>query len=613
MIKLERFSEPFSRTGNIAADGFRRLLGSPAQDQLQTVLREAIQNSIDASLPGRGPEVLIRLRTLSEEQRDVLRRRIFQEIPEEVERIGLSLSKANLRVLEICDFNTKGLGGPTSGDEAAAGGESLDFVNFMRNVGVARDASHSGGTYGYGKTSLYAASACSTILVDSLTTFRGAATRRFMGCHLGNAFDALVGDGKRKRFTGRHWWGLGDGDNSIDPVSDSGAEELAASLGMPARERGRSGTSIMILDLIEEDAEDARNMEHHIREILLWYFWPRLVRTAPQDRKLGLRLEIEGENMVIPAPENFPPLDRFASAMEDLRNNRGVQVVSSKRPKRELGRLVVSKGLRADRYASSLATASQIPSQACHIALMRPVELVVKYIEGQPYDDRSLEWAGVFICSDDDEIEAAFAMSEPPAHDDWIPDSLPDTRAKYFVRSALRELKKVADQYAAPPMQVSPRDGEKGPSLASTAMQMGRLLDAVSGRGPGRKNHRASRHGGTRLSLSRPEFVRLGLDGTGEKYAVFEAELKNDGKNENLHLNVEAYLVVDGGRTNSEDLPADFMTTILGTSFGECEQWVPGRSLVPVGKASGVIRVWVSVPEEAAVAVRLRFVAGEER
>ncbi len=48
MSLLELFSEPFARTGNIAADGFKKLLGCPAQDLLQTVLRESIQNSIDA-------------------------------------------------------------------------------------------------------------------------------------------------------------------------------------------------------------------------------------------------------------------------------------------------------------------------------------------------------------------------------------------------------------------------------------------------------------------------------------------------------------------------------------------------------------------------------------
>lgn len=68
MSLLELFSEPFARTGNIAADGFKKLLGCPAQDLLQTVLRESIQNSIDAGRLGKGPTIHVRYRTLTSEQ-----------------------------------------------------------------------------------------------------------------------------------------------------------------------------------------------------------------------------------------------------------------------------------------------------------------------------------------------------------------------------------------------------------------------------------------------------------------------------------------------------------------------------------------------------------------
>lgn len=49
-----------------------------------------------------------------------------------------------------------------------------------------------------------------------------------------------------------------------------------------------------------------------------------------------------------------------------------------------------------------------------HVALMRPAELVVRYLEGRPAPDEDREWAGVFRCSDEPDIETAFANSEPP-------------------------------------------------------------------------------------------------------------------------------------------------------------------------------------------------------
>ena len=54
MTLIHLHSEPFSRDGNIAADGAARLLGQPALSPLELVIRESIQNSWDASLEIKG-------------------------------------------------------------------------------------------------------------------------------------------------------------------------------------------------------------------------------------------------------------------------------------------------------------------------------------------------------------------------------------------------------------------------------------------------------------------------------------------------------------------------------------------------------------------------------
>lgn len=610
MIRLDLFSEPFAKTGNIAADGFKRLLGCPAQDLLQTVLREAIQNSIDAARLGSGPSLLIRYRTLTPEQYSVLRKCILVHLPqgEQTQKdISASIGKKSLKVLEICDFNSTGLGGPTSGDVASDEGDVLDFVNFLRNVGVARDKHQGGGTYGYGKTSLYAMSACSTIIVDSQTTYDEQPVRRFMGCHLGSAFDANTVDGKRKRFTGRHWWGVSDGDGGIDPLTRYPAAEMAASLGMPVREQGNMGTSILILDPHIEDGNDFRPVNHYIQETILWNFWPRLAASTPEDKKLSIRIEIEGCEIPLPAPEQFPPLDHFASAITAYRKGCDVEIISSEKPKKNLGSLVIVRGLCANRTGPSLDKLSVIPQQSCHIALMRPVELVVKYVKGNPYSDSRFEWAGVFICSSEDDVESAFAMSEPPAHDDWIPDNLPDRKAKIYVRGALRRIEQAAYNYAVPVFQNAMDGRERSPSLAHTAAFLGRLLGTVSGKGPGKpksatrtlsKNHE--------LSISPPQFLRLEIDQEKRRCAIFEAEFKNDGADVSLNLQAESYLVVDGAISDGGGLPTEYETMVISMSLVGTNELING-SAIKVGIASGTVRIVVLSPPEAAVGVRLRF------
>lgn len=610
MTRLELFSEPFAKTGNIAADGFKRLLGCPAQDLLQTVLRESIQNSIDAARLGHGPSLIIRFRTLTSQQRVALRSHALADLPQGDQtrsEMAASIGKDHLKVLEICDFNSTGLGGPTAGDVASDCTEALDFVNFMRNVGVARDTHHGGGTYGYGKTSLYAMSACSTILVDSQTTCEGQPVRRFMGCHLGSAFDGDAADGKRKRFTGRHWWGVSDGEGGIDPLTGDSAAKIATSLGMPDRETRNTGTTILILDPYIEEGDEARPIDHYIQETILWNFWPRLTASTPEDKKLSIRVEIEGDEVPLPIPEAFPPFDLFASAMVAYRENHDVEIIKSERPKKNLGKLVIKKGLRADRSGLALEELSIIPKQANHIALMRPVELVVKYVQGNPFPDTRFEWAGVFICSDEDEVESAFALSEPPAHDDWIPDNLPDRSAKTFVRVALKRIESIASGYATPVLPPSTGGGERGPSLASTATRLGRLLDSVSGKGPGKPKPAVRAHSGRKeLSISPARFIRLEIDELNRRCAIFEADIQNDEADNSLELLAESHLVADGAIADDEDLPSGYETRVIRMSLeGSSESTTD--SIIRVGTKSGTIRISALSPPEAAVGIRLRL------
>ena len=78
--RLGLHSERYGSTGNIG-ENFQRLLGAPSLDPLQTVIREAVQNVADAALPSTGPEIRIRLRQLTADQRDCLDSRVLCALP----------------------------------------------------------------------------------------------------------------------------------------------------------------------------------------------------------------------------------------------------------------------------------------------------------------------------------------------------------------------------------------------------------------------------------------------------------------------------------------------------------------------------------------------------
>lgn len=609
MSSLQLFSEPFARTGNMAAEGFRRLLGRPTLELLPTVLREAIQNVLDAATGVIGPTVRIRVRTLSADQITALRERILSEMPDtDATRAGIAaaIRKPELRVLEICDFGTEGLSGPTRADAPHDGEEPLNFVNFLRNVGAARDTHHGGGTYGYGKSSLYAMSSCATIVVDSQTRVAGRPERRLMACHLGAAFDAAGDDGIRRRYTGRHWWGVREDEGSIEPAVGSSAATLAGALGMPNRDERDTGTSILVIDPLL--GGDLQSSIEDIVEIILWNFWPRMAASTAAERKLCVEVELEGRRIEVPCPEEFPPLDLFAAALADHRAGNGsLKAVRCGNPKKFLGSIAIRNGLRAERRGPAARTDSRIPKQASHIALMRPVELVVKYVEGEPLTDRRFDWVGVFICSDEDEVEEAFALAEPPAHDDWIPDNLPKGNAKTFVRVALRKINEVA----FPRTQVAGPSGEDGlpvPSLAATAARLGQFLDRVSASGPGKSVRKKGQAGARKpLAISAPRFGGLEIGGDGCILARFDAELQNDGSDADLHLIAEPHLVVDGGLTAPDDLPAGYEVRVERISLGDVTTEEPR---LHAGLRDGPVAVLVRAVPGAAVGLRLRLQSG---
>src|SRR5262249_43374967 len=161
-----------------------------------------------------------------------------------------------------------------------------------------------------------------------------------------------------------------------------------------------------------------------------------------------------------------PPLDLFCKAMRAARQADGNEVVAiaSLRPQKHLGYLAIERGLRSARIPL-VEEGSLFTAVSQHIALMRPIQLVVRYMKGSALPDENLEWAGVFLVDDDEEVERAFAFSEPPAHDDWVPGNLERGPPRTYVRVALGRLEAAAMAVGAPPAGI-PETTMDGPPLA---------------------------------------------------------------------------------------------------------------------------------------------------
>ena len=612
LARLELHSEPYGSTGNIGQN-FRRLLGAPAVDTLQSVLREAVQNIADAAKLGIGPRIVIRIRTLTDAQRADLRGLILAELPREDDsrrKISRFFNRENPVVMEICDFRTTGLGGPTRADRIPIGTDTTDFIDFLRNIGTPRDSPHGGGTYGFGKVSLYRASRCSTILVDSLVASGGSRSRRFIGCHVGASF-GIPEKGMLRRYTGRHWWGTRDGPNAVaEPAFDGAAEALSGAVGFPRRTGSESGTSIMILDFDLED-DDIYKVGQKVAEALLWNFWPRMMLDAGHERRFECRVEVQGEDIELPQPEDFPPLHLFSKAIRAARTGAGndVREIASRRPIKRLGNLAIQKGLCVPRR-HLVENDSLFPETCHHIALMRPVELVVKYLDGAALPDERIEWAGVFIASKDDEVERAFAESEPPAHDEWIPGSLPRGRAKTYVNVALRELNRHAFEIGNPPLTPSP-GGTSGPPLAQVAGLLGTLLTRNAGDGAGRtrRGRGRGRRRPKRARASRPLFARLEGEPDGP-VAVFETVVHQDPRQSGIALHATPSVVIDGAPAGGME-SIGLAPAIVGIK-GPTAELSSNGGQVAINGNEGRFEIRVRCPPDCAVTVTAKVLQGSD-
>ena len=505
---LTRESEKYSHYGNISADGIQKLLGTPNLDRLQTVIRETVQNTWDARNEEYVPNYSVHLRELAKDELDTFKNRIFRDLPNGDVNKGINrfFENKNHWVLEISDYGTTGLGGATD-PSLVPEEESTDFVDFMRNIGTPRDTDKGGGTYGYGKSCLYSFSQCSTILVDTATRYKGKNTRRLMGCRIDHRFDIKTGDDKG-RYTGRHWWGVPQGEG-ISPVTGLHAEELSMNAGLTERDSTEYGTTIAILEP-DVDTENPEKAINAIAHALLWNFWPKMI-VDKESKQSGMEFELwlNGERQELLSPDDCPPLNIYADAMRKIKAGESEAILCGS-PKKLLGQLAIVKAPIECRHVEFGGDSeTSFPDVIHHVALMRPAELVIKYLEGPALPGRG-EWAGVFICDEDNEVESAFAASEPPAHDDWVPGNLPKGHGKTYVRIGIRNIQREVDRTIGS----SKRDVESGNiPMSKAANFLGEMLTAVKGDrlGAGGKSKETGKGGkkqSSKISISDVRFEK---------------------------------------------------------------------------------------------------------
>lgn len=619
-------SERFSPEGSISAGAIRQNMGRSTLDPVSLLIREAVQNSWDARTDKADGSVAfsIHLGTIGAKAAETLRKSVFKEIPSDHPLTGCLGPETGLMCIR--DVGTIGLNGPVF-HVARHGPEddgSRNFIRFIRDIGRGASKQLGGGTYGFGKSTFFVSSAAATVIAYTRCrddTVGGQPEDRIIATSLWNPTEDEV-------YTGRHWWGEKHAEG-IAPLTGQKAIELAEAIGLPRFRKAETGTVIAIISPrfvapYERVDHDTARM---LAESLTTWFWPRMIAKPDGSPWIDFRVYYENREIAVPRPEDTEPFRTMAKLIGNSHENAipGFEEVeiSSEKPKAQLGRLTMAplqgecqpagwKSLAIDGHALAdlLDRPGGFQSRCHHVALMRSTRQVIRYLPCRAVRATGRGFAGVFMVSENEEVETAFAQSEPPAHDDWLPDSLEQERHRRFVRIALRRIREAGDQISGS-VDAQAVIG-RGPDLSRLSQMLGRHLPALAA-------YRSSKapDGATRSTSRERNGVSLidqGMLGLFDGRTVLTISFAVTGRIPRSGLVVAAsprVLVVGGGTEHDQDAELARPETV-GWRRADGKLIRQDQLRLSEG-APAEWQVLVSVPQETQVGVSITIVNEAER
>ncbi|MCI4013010.1 hypothetical protein [Brevibacterium sp. ZH18] len=520
MTELDRYSEPVPPTGAIDASAAKRAIGKPKAEFWDVLFKEAVQNSWDARI---GPKISFEahIRSFSSEEQSILRDLVFRDVGGKVNSdLRDVLSREESTVLILQDRETRGLGGPTDASAALSEQIRSDFRNFIFDIGRDSRRAVGGGTYGFGKGILYEASSISTCLVYSqFEDTGGELNSRFIAASVTEQHEE-----NDRRFTGRQWWGrvVASGDlRRVEPIEGEAARWLAEQIGLELP-HGVTGTSIGIMSPKESattsTAESKSDIARALTKAIKKWAWPHLVALDDSctidfsvvEDSLPVKVSIDDDAEYGPFAEAYRSiLMRQAKFDYEPPFTLAVHRIPTDPAKNQTGWL----GLK------NIFVEGETPPLNNKIALMRGPKFVVDYMAVRPHEHGTPR-VGVFLADPTEEVELAFAKSEPVTHDKWARE--PGRARIRPIAWTLDDIAKVTGPKQKLESPNGPGEGSVG--VARISRLLGTSLIGLTGSGAEEPHLAPQTAGVSSGSASRPRGVQALVDGA-PRFVRAEREL----------------------------------------------------------------------------------------
>lgn len=531
--------------GAIQGAGAKKLLGTPHVSTEELLVRETAQNSWDARIGDRPVEFVLNLRNLSLEVANVLRESVFTGNVSGT-RIRDALVAPQLRAIEISDRGTVGLGGPVRNDQAIPPGSVTHFIDLIFNIGATKSDLTSGGTYGFGKSIAYMVSEVGAIIVWSRCRTDRGSEDRLIASAIGDVFEM-----SGSRYTGRHWWGR-TVSGRPEPLVGKNAAELGRKIFAKPFQDDELGTSILILgpELGAPGPEDDAAV---LMDAVLRNLWPKLLADDAGMVPMDVRIQIDGVDQPLPDPAHHSVLSGAVACLRAVRAVQTgeappptlfpVEVHEIKRYNEILGHLALTK------YPADPNGTEEDRSRA--VTLMRSgAELVVRQLRRTAIAEPGFQWAGVF--KPVGTLDYVFARSEPPAHDDWSPASLPDKTQRSQVKLALQRIQEVADRFVQP--FTPSKSTESTTSAAKVGDRLAGLMVGSVGSAPSKARSTRPSAGSRNARASAQLIDSFWAEGSSRDWTRTTVVVRlNGGPLEGSNVEMQIGIGTDGGTERTID------------------------------------------------------------
>ncbi len=419
--------------------GIEHFRGSPVKH----LAREVIQNALDASDDiNKAVSVKIKLHKISTELipdiaefRDIVHFCALGAAKEGVKAESFfkvaedELKKKEICVLEISDFNTLGMRGPSE--------NGTPFYAFMKAKGQSvKDSKTAGGSYGIGKFAPYAVSKLRTVFVSSISkNSKGEFTQLTQGRSILMSHD--VGSERKQ---GLGFWGV---KSRCQPIINSDIN-VPNWIARDDKEQ-KTGTKLSILCF-----DEPKN-------------WQKLLTMSVMENFFGA---INDGRLVVNIDDRYrldsTTIDEYFSEKNiTLEFNAGD--LEKEDIERFNNRYNYLKALKSDLNESSQTTTlghcdlkillgENLPKKVC---ILRNGMFISESIAGLKSFSDFKEFSAVFTCGSEAGNGLLRAM-EPPRHDDFEPELLLDKTEKVKGKKAIKEIaimvRKALERHAKDPV-----------------------------------------------------------------------------------------------------------------------------------------------------------------